>query len=72
MNTYIVTVKLDKNPDHDPKNKVKGECPLTYGYCTDASGAHHSILAKNFISTEAVRVYYEKVLGFHVTRIESV
>lgn len=26
---YIVTVKLPKNPDHDPAEKKTGSCPLS-------------------------------------------
>lgn len=69
---HIVTVKLPKNPDHDPTNKVKGECPIDGSYCTDVTGAHHSVLFTGGLSTEWVRVHFEKTLGFHVTRIETV
>lgn len=68
---FIVTVKINKNPNHDPNNKRYGECPVMHTFCTDMTGEHHSFLidAKNI--TEANQVVGK--MGFtHVTRIESI
>lgn len=66
---YLVTVKLDRNPDHDPHNKVTGWCPIQPDkVCTDVTGQHHTI----FVEAETlsdVRKMYENL--YHVTRIES-
>lgn len=70
MSSYhIVTVKLPKNPAHDPTNKVKGECPAFGGYCTDVTGAHHSTIVRDGLSARAIRIEFQ-LKGFHVTRIE--
>jgi hypothetical protein len=69
----IVTVKLPKNPDHNPHNKVTGPCPLDASrrkICTDVTGEHHSELVYLSSIEEAMRLYKEN--GFHVTRIEEV
>lgn len=71
MTDYIVTVKLPKNPLHDPNNKVTGKCPIDGSTCTDVTGAHHSVLVRNMLSTDLVRIDFE-ALGLHVTRIEQV
>lgn len=70
---FIVTVKLPKNPDHNPHNKVTGPCPLDASRrktCTDVTGEHHSELVYLSSIEEAMRLYKEN--GFHVTRIEEV
>lgn len=61
---FLVTIKLPKNPNHDPHNKVTGQCLLSE-VCTDSTGEHHSILVT------------EKGLGdlqskYHITRVEDV
>lgn len=65
---YIVTIKLDKNPNHDPRNKRTGPCPVNGEICTDMTGEHHTILMKG-TSIEDVKDYFSG-LGVHVTRIE--
>lgn len=72
----IVTVKLPRNPNHNPRNKQRGICPLfkdkgTFGaYCTDTTGEHHSVLIQgDYISK--IREEAEKKYG-HITRIEEV
>lgn len=36
MALFLVTIKLPRNPAHDPKNKVAGPCPANSFYsCTD-------------------------------------
>lgn len=71
LGDYLVTVKLPRNPDHDPNNKVTGVCPAFGTYCTDVTGAHHTVLVRNIGSAVAARIEYE-LMGFHVTRIEHV
>lgn len=68
MPEYIVTVKLPKNPEHNPRDKKTGLCPMHY-QCTDVTGEHHSYLtfAKD---AQRAREVAEKVYG-HVTRIEG-
>ena len=68
---YIVTVKLPRNPDHDPQNKVTGACPATGEFCTDVTGQHHSfrVVADG---EEHVRKI-TRLSGFkHITRIEAI
>lgn len=63
----LVTVKLPKNPVHNPRNKVVGRCPLSGEYCSDTTGEHHTLLWDG--SPEEARVAFEK---YHITRIETV
>lgn len=65
----IVTIKLPRNPDHDPKNKKHGKCPIKDEYCTDITGSHHSYLASGESLDEITRNAYTE-FG-HVTRIET-
>lgn len=69
----IVTVKLPHDPNHNPHNKKSGIRPLIQrdgSFCTDTTGAHHSIILEGSnlkdISEQA------KVMFHHVTRIEVV
>jgi len=76
----IVTVKLPRNPKHDPRNKKTGKCPL-FGSkyqgvelqgsfrCTDVTGSHHSYIefGKDLQEIkEKARAKYG-----HITRIEE-
>jgi hypothetical protein len=65
-NIWLVTVKLDKNPEHNPRKKQAGPCPLTGKDCTDTTGEHHTklVIAE---TEERVRYMYKH---YHVTRIE--
>jgi len=66
----IVTVRLPRNPKHDPQHKVAGRCPLSKtGLCTDVTGEHHSYIETG-ISLEDIRKKAEQKWG-HVTRIEE-
>ena len=73
MTFFIVTVRLDKNPDHDPRNKKTGTCPIgDGGTCTDVTGEHHSVLV-NAETIDGVRQAVINGLGIHhITRIEEV
>jgi len=67
---YLVTIKLPRNRDHDPRNKKSGPCPVS-GYCTDVTGEHHSYLT--VAPSEADAREEARARGFsHVTRIELV
>lgn len=66
---FIVTVKLPKNPEHDPKNKVTGSCEYSE-YCTDVTGEHHSLITKGMTEDQIRRHFANE--GIHVTRIEQV
>ncbi len=68
---FIVTVKLPKNPKHDPRHKVTGPCPMNPAVtCTDVTGEHHSELIY-LGDIEQIRKMYSDH-GFHVTRIEQI
>ena len=68
----IVTLRLPKQPDHDPKNKRTGECPISNYICTDVTGEHHSYLEEAPTLegiTSAAKVMADRHSG-RVTRIE--
>lgn len=65
MAGMIVTIKLPKNPAHDPRHKKTGACPMSEE-CTDVTGEHHSGLV-TFEELEGLRES-----GVHITRIEKV
>jgi hypothetical protein len=70
MTPYIVTVKLAKNPEHDPSNKKVAECPASHGcVCTDTTGEHHSFIALGSDVTQVQAVWTAS--GYHVTRVET-
>jgi len=73
MTYWIATVRLDKNPDHDPRNKVTGACPIGMGgTSTDVTGEHHSVLV-NATNVEEARKAVIAATGIHhITRIEEV
>ena len=65
---YLVTVKLPKNAEHDPMNKVIGKCPINGMPCTDVTGQHHTIFVTSTRSAEEIRDDWSKT--YHVTRVE--
>jgi hypothetical protein len=67
MRVCIVTVKLPRNPEHDPANKISGSCPVNGQFCTDITGAHHSFL--EVADAETARKKWEG--KYHITRIET-
>jgi hypothetical protein len=67
---YVVTVKVEGTPGHDPLNKVTGPCPVSGKPCDDATGKHHSFLVDVGLTVEQVRDVYAEI--FHVTRVEEV
>ncbi len=71
MATFVITVKLPKNPEHNPREKKTGPCPVTGLPCTDVTGEHHSMVRDHpGLTAEQVRDLY--ATEFHVTRVESV
>lgn len=62
---YLVTIKLPRNPDHDPRNKKTGPCPASTE-CTDSTGEHHTVLL------ETDRLELALARFSHVTRVERV
>lgn len=67
--TYLVTVKLPKNPAHDPRSKVTGECPVSGKQCTDVTGEHHTVTWRD-TSIEAALAHLFGEYS-HITRIEE-
>jgi hypothetical protein len=68
---FIVTIKLKKNPEHDPHNKKTDMCPIESGEelaCTDATGEHHSFLTLGR-DIESVGNHWRNF--YHVTRVET-
>ncbi len=68
MNDYLVTIKLARNPDHNPRQKVTAKCPFHGSVCTDATGEHHTVMAKGYSASE---VYARFAKDYHVTRVEG-
>ena len=75
---FIVTIKMPRNPKHNPHNKVTGECKFS-PVCTDVTGEHHNILvlAEGYLKSHAdhiVDVRSQVKLKYgdttHITRIE--
>jgi hypothetical protein len=68
---FIVTVKLKKNPEHNPHDKKLDVCPIESGQdlaCTDSTGEHHSFLTLGS-DVESVRTHWAN--SYHVTRVET-
>lgn len=71
MKLYLVTVKVPRNPSHNPDNKQTGECPANPdAVCTDMTGEHHTLLWQGETVLEAVM--HHQAQGLHVTRVEGV
>ena len=64
----IITVKLQKNPNHNPDKKLTGRCPVTNQLCTDITGEHHSFIEYGR-DLDGIR---QKIKDYHVTRIEAI
>jgi hypothetical protein len=63
----IVTVKLPKNPAHDPKHKRTGICPVSSRLCTDVTGEHHSILVEG---SSLIEIAEKAGAKWRITRME--
>jgi len=62
---WMVTVKLPRNPEHDPKAKQSGPCPVNGAPCTDTTGEHHTVLSMSWTQVE------DLMRDHHITRIEE-
>lgn len=73
MNRFIVTIRLPKNPDHNPHSKKTGICPASGAICTDVTGEHHSYLlfADDIDAAREGAINHLKP-GARITRIEAV
>ncbi len=64
---YLVTLKLARNPDHDPQNKVTGRCPANPATeCSDVTGEHHTVPVLTDEQLEELQN-----AGLHITRVEK-
>lgn len=70
MSFYAVTVKIPKNPEHDPRNKREGWCPVDGGFCSDVTGEHHTLLVEAPNPSLARAALSQDIE--HITRIELV
>lgn len=75
----IVTVKLPRNPIHNPRDKKRSICPLSYWgrdplkepiICTDVTGTHHSYIEEGE-TIEDIEKRAKERFG-HVTRTEVI
>lgn len=69
MSQFIVTLKLERNRNHDSRNKVTAPCPLSGHECTDPTGEHHSVVVDAQTSAGAHAWFTSR--GIHVTRVEA-
>lgn len=63
---YLVTFKGRRNPEHNPRAKQTGACPVST-QCTDVTGEHHTLLVVGDAALEAALEAYSPV-----TRVELV
>lgn len=71
MASHLVTVKLPKNPEHNPRDKKIGPCPVNGEPCTDVTGEHHTFAVDlDGMRVEDVRDIYQTC--YHVTRVEAI
>ena len=68
---YLVTVKLPKSPEHNPRRKQFGACPVNGEPCSDTTGEHHTILVRSTKGGDYVTKSAQAKYG-HVTRVEAV
>lgn len=67
----LVTVKLPRNPDHNPRDKKTALCPVNGYLCTDVTGEHHTIPV-NADSVEQAEDYVRRRFAdVHITRSEG-
>jgi len=67
----IVTVKIKKDVEHNPHNKLSGRCPVNEMACTDITGEHHSMIIEGKTLPE-IRNKVKKKGYNHITRIEVI
>lgn len=62
----LVTIKLPKNPEHDPRDKKTGACAVSRE-CTDVTGEHHTVAVRDDGAVQMLRDRYG-----HITRVENI
>ena len=62
----LVTIRLPRNPLHDPAHKVVGKCLFSES-CTDSTGEHHT-----GVMTTSELIKLEADGSTHITRIEDI
>jgi hypothetical protein len=74
----LVTVKLPRDPKHDPHNKVAGLCPVSGFRCTDVTGEHHTVMVDvplegdtSAAVSQAEAYVRSEEPGIHITRSEA-
>lgn len=73
LSRWAVTLKLPRNPEHDPANKITGPCPMAPDMtCTDTTGQHHTILVFARDEAHAGALAVQRTGVQHVTRVEQV
>lgn len=71
MASHLVTVRLPKDPAHNPRDKKTGPCPVNGKPCTDVTGEHHTFAVDlDGMRAEDVREIYQTC--YHVTRVETI
>ena len=69
MKRFVVTIKVKRDPKHDPMNKKTGVCP-TSSACTDTTGEHHTYITTGR-NIDDVRQSALEAGWRHVTRVEQ-
>lgn len=69
-NVFLVTIKLPRNPKHNPQNKIVGRCPFS-DECTDSTGEHHTGIVSASEQAVVEMMYGPEGMGHHITRIEK-
>lgn len=65
----IVTIKLPRDPKHNPHNKITGECVCS-DVCTDVTGSHHSLIMSG-VDIHKISDVAKGLYG-HTTRVEII
>lgn len=73
MLKVLVTVKLPRNPEHDPLKKKTGLCPVdSMKFCTDVTGQHHTVYVEYPDNLAICDIEAVWSMTHHVTRVEEV
>lgn len=69
----VVTIRMKRQPNHNPQNKKVGVCPFS-ATCTDVTGEHHSGLFEAATGEQIVSQAYARAALYnaHVTRVEFI
>lgn len=76
MRLALVTLKLKREPTHNPQHKQTAACRWhSNGLCTDSTGEHHTIAivpSDRFTDEEIVATINNSDMAriFHITRVE--